>query len=45
MLSSFKVPTLWLLASSDDVPMTATAKVDKSALQELLRSKGNDRDR
>jgi acyl-CoA synthetase (AMP-forming)/AMP-acid ligase II len=45
VLSSFKVPTLWLLASSDDVPMTATAKVDKSALQELLRSKGNDRDR
>jgi acyl-CoA synthetase (AMP-forming)/AMP-acid ligase II len=41
ILSSFKVPTLWLLASADEVPMTATAKVDKSALQELLRSKGN----
>lgn len=39
-LSSFKVPTLWLLGDANDVPMTATAKVDKTALQELLRNKG-----
>jgi acyl-CoA synthetase (AMP-forming)/AMP-acid ligase II len=39
-LSSFKVPTVWLLAQADDVPMTATSKVDKYALQDLLRNKG-----
>jgi acyl-CoA synthetase (AMP-forming)/AMP-acid ligase II len=39
-LSAFKVPTLWLLGDADDVPMTATAKVDKTGLQELLRNKG-----
>jgi acyl-CoA synthetase (AMP-forming)/AMP-acid ligase II len=40
-LSSFKVPTLWLVvASSDAAPMSATRKVDKSALQQLLRSRG-----
>jgi len=38
-LSSFKVPTLWLLrATADDVPMLATGKVDKAGLQQLLRS-------
>ena len=40
-LSSFKVPTLWYVTTSADVvPMSATGKVDKSALQELLRSHG-----
>jgi acyl-CoA synthetase (AMP-forming)/AMP-acid ligase II len=40
-LSAFKVPTRWLVTeSADDVPMTATAKVDKAALQELLSRKG-----
>ena len=40
-LSSFKVPTRWVLSpSSDAVPMTATAKVAKPALQALLREKG-----
>ena len=39
-LSAFKVPQLWLLADASELPMTATAKVDKAALQELLRSKG-----
>jgi acyl-CoA synthetase (AMP-forming)/AMP-acid ligase II len=37
-LSAFKVPTRWVVtASADDLPMTATAKVDKRALQALLR--------
>jgi hypothetical protein len=36
-LSSFKVPTVWsVLASTDDVPMSATGKVDKAGLQRLL---------
>jgi non-ribosomal peptide synthetase component E (peptide arylation enzyme) len=36
-LSAFKVPTRWIVTSSaDDVPTTATAKVDKPALQVLL---------
>ncbi len=39
-LSSFKVPTLWLLGDAAGVPMTATSKVDKKALQELLKNKG-----
>jgi acyl-CoA synthetase (AMP-forming)/AMP-acid ligase II len=40
-LSSFKVPTLWLVVPSPEpVPMSATGKVDKRALQELLRSRG-----
>src|SRR5205807_6870372 len=38
-LSAFKVPTRWVVtASADDVPMTATAKVDKTALQARLRN-------
>jgi acyl-CoA synthetase (AMP-forming)/AMP-acid ligase II len=37
-LSSFKVPTLWATTDdAGDVPRTATAKVDKAALQDLLR--------
>jgi acyl-CoA synthetase (AMP-forming)/AMP-acid ligase II len=39
-LSAFKVPTRWLIAGANEVPMTATAKVDKAALQELLRREG-----
>jgi acyl-CoA synthetase (AMP-forming)/AMP-acid ligase II len=37
-LSAFKVPSYWIVTdSADDVPMTATAKVDKDALQALLK--------
>jgi acyl-CoA synthetase (AMP-forming)/AMP-acid ligase II len=40
-LSSFKVPTLWLIVSDpEQVPMSATGKVDKPALQQLLRARG-----
>jgi acyl-CoA synthetase (AMP-forming)/AMP-acid ligase II len=40
-LSAFKVPSLWLVAPSPEaVPMMATGKIDKKALQELLRSRG-----
>ncbi len=35
-LSSFKVPTRWLVVAPGDVPMTATGKVDKAALQQLF---------
>jgi acyl-CoA synthetase (AMP-forming)/AMP-acid ligase II len=43
-LSAFKVPSCWLISSSaDTVPLTATAKVDKPALQELLRREGTAR--
>jgi len=35
-LSSFKVPTRWLVVDPGDVPMTATGKVDKTALQQLF---------
>ncbi|MGV0837264.1 class I adenylate-forming enzyme family protein [Mycolicibacterium thermoresistibile] len=39
LLSSFKVPTVWLLLDSDDaVPRRATGKVDVSKLRELLRA-------
>jgi acyl-CoA synthetase (AMP-forming)/AMP-acid ligase II len=37
-LSAFKVPTRWVVTrSADEVPMTATAKVDLPALQAVLR--------
>jgi acyl-CoA synthetase (AMP-forming)/AMP-acid ligase II len=40
-LSAFKVPTLRLVVPDPDaVPMSATGKVDKRALQELLRARG-----
>jgi acyl-CoA synthetase (AMP-forming)/AMP-acid ligase II len=40
-LSAFKVPAIWVTAAqADAVPMSATAKVDKAALQELLRREG-----
>ncbi len=40
-LSAFKVPTRWVVtASADAVPTTATGKVDKVALQDLLRHAG-----
>jgi acyl-CoA synthetase (AMP-forming)/AMP-acid ligase II len=40
-LSSFKVPTRWVVTDATDrVPLTATDKVDKRALQELLAREG-----
>jgi acyl-CoA synthetase (AMP-forming)/AMP-acid ligase II len=40
-LSSFKVPTVWITVSDADiVPTSATGKVDKSALQQILRTRG-----
>ena len=40
-LSAFKVPTLWLVVATPDVvPMSATGKVDKPALQRLLSERG-----
>ena len=40
-LSAFKVPTRWLTTSAADaVPMLASGKVDKAALQELLVTRG-----
>jgi acyl-CoA synthetase (AMP-forming)/AMP-acid ligase II len=35
-LSAFKVPALWRVIRAEDVPMTATGKVDQSALRSLL---------
>jgi acyl-coenzyme A synthetase/AMP-(fatty) acid ligase len=41
-LSAFKVPTIWAIArDAARVPMTATAKVDKTALQTLLAAEGD----
>jgi acyl-coenzyme A synthetase/AMP-(fatty) acid ligase len=41
-LSSFKVPTRWLAVTEPSaVPMSATGKVDKAALQQLLRTRGD----
>ena len=43
-LSSFKVPTLWLvLGSLDEVPRTPTGKVSKSDLADLLLARGQPR--
>jgi acyl-CoA synthetase (AMP-forming)/AMP-acid ligase II len=40
-LSAFKVPALWLVVPDPEhVPMSATGKVDKTALQQLLRVHG-----
>ncbi len=37
VLSSFKVPTVWLLVDSDDaIPRTSTGKVDVARLREML---------
>jgi acyl-CoA synthetase (AMP-forming)/AMP-acid ligase II len=39
LLSSFKVPTMWLLVDSDDaIPRGPTGKVDARQLRELLRN-------
>jgi acyl-CoA synthetase (AMP-forming)/AMP-acid ligase II len=36
-LSSFKVPTVWLLVASDDrIPRGSTGKVDMRRLQDML---------
>jgi acyl-CoA synthetase (AMP-forming)/AMP-acid ligase II len=40
-LSSFKVPTLWLvIPDAEGVPMSATGKVDKSEVQRLVLARG-----
>jgi acyl-CoA synthetase (AMP-forming)/AMP-acid ligase II len=39
LLSSFKVPTVWLLVDSDDaIPRGSTGKVDVARLREMLAS-------
>ena len=40
LLSSFKVPTVWLLVSDDDVPRGATGKVDVAGLRAMLAERG-----
>jgi acyl-CoA synthetase (AMP-forming)/AMP-acid ligase II len=41
-LSAFKMPSVWFTTeSADDVPMLASGKVDKAALQQLLETKGS----
>jgi acyl-CoA synthetase (AMP-forming)/AMP-acid ligase II len=35
-LSAFKVPTRWSVIGADEVPTTATGKVDQSAIKQLL---------
>ncbi|MGI5217844.1 class I adenylate-forming enzyme family protein [Nocardia sp. CA-290969] len=45
ILSSFKVPTIWLLLDSDtDIPRGTTGKVDIAALRKLLTDRGIDAD-
>ena len=45
-LSAFKVPTCWVVTdSADEVPMTATSKVDTAALRDLLQREGQRTDR
>jgi acyl-CoA synthetase (AMP-forming)/AMP-acid ligase II len=45
-LSSFKVPTRWLvLGSVDDVPKTPTGKVAPSDLRDLLLTRGQEKGR
>jgi len=40
-LSAFKVPTRWFVTpDADEVPMLASSKVDKAALQQLLTDRG-----
>jgi acyl-CoA synthetase (AMP-forming)/AMP-acid ligase II len=40
-LSAFKVPTRWLVTPAPEVvPMLASGKVDKAALQRLLQAEG-----
>ncbi len=40
LLSAFKVPTVWLLVSSDDdIPRGTTGKVDIRRLREMLRER------
>ena len=41
LLSSFKVPTLWLLLNSDEnIPRGTTGKIDPRRLRDLLREQG-----
>jgi acyl-CoA synthetase (AMP-forming)/AMP-acid ligase II len=44
-LSSFKVPTRWAIVAADEVPMTATGKVDQAGVQRLFSESGHDPDR
>jgi acyl-CoA synthetase (AMP-forming)/AMP-acid ligase II len=37
-LSSFKVPSRWAVVADDDVPRTATGKVDKERLRQLIEA-------
>jgi acyl-CoA synthetase (AMP-forming)/AMP-acid ligase II len=39
-LSAFKVPVRWALIAPDDVPTTATGKVDQGAIRRLLGDRG-----
>jgi acyl-coenzyme A synthetase/AMP-(fatty) acid ligase len=40
-LSAFKVPTLWLVVPiPDGIPISATGKVEKRTLQQLIREHG-----
>ena len=42
-LSAFKVPTLWMVTEeAGTVPMLASGKMDKPALQRLLSDRGHD---
>lgn len=41
LLSSFKVPTVWLLVNSDEnIPRGTTGKIDRRRLRDLLREQG-----
>jgi acyl-CoA synthetase (AMP-forming)/AMP-acid ligase II len=45
LLSSFKIPTVWLLLDTDDtIPRSATGKVDITRLRELLTEAGRTAD-
>jgi acyl-CoA synthetase (AMP-forming)/AMP-acid ligase II len=39
-LSAFKVPVCWRVIATDEIPTTATGKVDQSALRRLLEVGG-----
>ena len=36
-LSSFKIPTRWKIVGHEEVPVTATGKIDQQALRRLIR--------
>ena len=44
LLSSFKIPTVWLcVESDDDIPRGGTGKVDVAALRQLLTTRSEAR--